>query len=140
MQHHTNCLLPSDELEGFRVNHQKQEHADCLLPFGELVGFGAYQNSGASPCSQLAAFNLEGGVFGYSHLETRSRTAHGVEEKEEAKKLILAEYAKKLDYMSGILLVDAPLFIVDSFVKEWMDLAICPKKFISLEEIALPVL
>lgn len=108
----------------------KQQHADCLLPYGKLIGFSPTNRPGSG--GTLGAYfdlNVEGAVVPAERLEAVARNNFDPDVRNQATSLIRAERAKVDDYMSGVLLIEAPQRNVELFIENWEKLSKAPKNF-----------
>lgn len=106
----------------------KDQHADCIIPHTGLIGF-THGGPGSSGDAVFLDFNREGGVSITSELEFIAKNSHIRAQKEQALKMIDAEYAKKNNYSSGVILIQAPVPNHNSFIEGWMELHRAPKPF-----------
>lgn len=102
----------------------KEQHADCILPYGSLTSFSYDGN----PACGSFTMNAKGDVLKTEDYELAAQSRFP-DIRAQAQRLIGAEVAKKDDYMSGLLLIEAPKHNVDSFMRNWLELKEKPKNF-----------
>ncbi len=121
-------------LENGHSPHLKDQHGDCIIPIDGVIGF-SYRDRPASGGSAMASskvfdINVAGAVSTTASLETHSR--NGMLERSQreiARMMINAEYAKEKTYSSAVLLIRAPERNVNLFIEKWQELRDNPKAF-----------
>jgi hypothetical protein len=113
--------------------HFKDQHADCIIPIDGVIGFtqgqGPASGGSLSYPSAYCTMNVEGGVLTTEELEKMAKKGPTQAIKEQALMMIDARFAKKNNYSSAVLLIQAPNSTVNLFIEKWQELRDNPKPF-----------
>ncbi len=110
------------------------QHAECIRPYGELIGFGHRRGAatGGNLCRSwnLIDMNRNGTTYEVEDLVNHVRCNPVPQSREDAKKMISADVAKELDFMSAVLIINTPSESTAlEFVRAWESLKENPKSF-----------
>lgn len=111
----------------------QSQHADCIRPYGELIGFSARKGpaTGGQMCASwnCLSLNLKGKVLEVNDLIYHSEKNPVPTVRDEALKMISADFAQKSDFISAVLIINAPESVTNRFICSWERLKENPKNF-----------
>lgn len=88
------------------------QHADCIRPYGELIGFSGRGGpaTGGQVCASWNSLdmNLKGNTHEVKDLIFHSEKNPMPRVREDALKMVSAEFAKQKDFMSAVLIINTP--------------------------------